>query len=416
MTKPDDAFYRRERARLLAALTRIFGTHNLSLAEDAVQETLARAFEVWMYRGVPEHSSALLMTAAKNRALDVLRRASTAKRLAPAVANALQDDGTTRPTAEELFLPAALQDDELRMLFSVCHPRLTEEVRVALMLNILCGFGAEEIARAYLVSKAAIEKRIARGKTALAASPRLFELTAADFEPRLASVHRALYLLFSEGYHGTSEETVIREELCREALRLVRLLVEHAPAATPATLALGALMYLHAARLPGRTNEIGELVSLADQDRSRWDTRLVAEGLALLGGASVGTELSCYYVEAAIAGLHASAPSAAATRWDEIVRLYAVQMRIAPSPVVALNRAMAIAEHEGPANGLRALAAIDGAERLRDYRFYAAAYGELELRAGRPAAARAHFEAALERARSDAERQFLRRRLAACTN
>ena len=175
-------------------------------------------------------------------------------------------------------------------------------------------------------------------------------------------------------------------------------------------------MYLHAARLPGRTNELGELVSLADQDRSLWDARLMGEGLALLDAASTGTEVSRYHLEAAIAGLHASARSVAETRWDEIVRLYDAHVAMASSPVVALNRAMAIAEHEGPASGLRALAAIEGAERLRGYPFYPAARGELELRAGRPTAARAHFEEGLGRARSDAERAFLRRRLAACAN
>jgi RNA polymerase sigma-70 factor (ECF subfamily) len=414
--RPDDAFYRRERARLLAALTRVFGTQNLALAEDVVQETLSRAFEVWMYQGVPEHYSALLMTSAKNRALDVLRRERTARKFAPAIEHAIESEWTLRPTVEELFLPAALRDDELRMMFSVCHPQLSEDVHVALMLNMLCGFGAEEIAHVHLAGVAAIEKRISRGKKALASLPRLFELTAADFAPRLESVHRALYVLFSEGYHGACEEAVTREELCREALRLVRLLVDHAPAATPATVALAALMHLHAARLAGRTNDLGELLALSDQDRSRWDAKLVAEGLLLLERASTGTAVSPYHVEAAIAGLHASAPTAAETRWDEIVRLYDVYMQIAPSPVVALNRAIAVAETEGAESGLRALGAIEDVERLRDYPFYAAARGELELRAGRPDVARRQFEAALEQARSEAERGFLRRRLAVCTN
>ena len=414
--KPDDAFFARERARLLAALTRVFGTHNLALAEDVVQETLARAFEVWTYAGVPEHSSALLMAAAKNRVIDVFRRERTAKKFAPAIEHAIESEWTLRPTVEELFLPAALRDDELRMMFSVCHPQLTEEVHVALMLNILCGLGADEIARAYLAGQAAIEKRISRGKKVLAASSRLFELTAADFAPRCASVHRALYVLFSEGYHGASEEAVIREDVCREALRLVRLLVDHAPVATPATFALAALMYLHAARLPGRTDALGELVSLADQDRSRWDARLVAEGLALLGRASTGTEVSPFHVEAAIAGLHASAARFENTRWEEVVRLYDVQMRIAPSPVVALGRAMAIAELEGPASGLRALDAIEDVGRLQAYPFHPAARGELERRRGRFDGARPHFAAALLLARNEGERTFLRKRLASCAH
>jgi RNA polymerase sigma-70 factor (ECF subfamily) len=409
----DTAFYRREHARLVAALTRVFGPQRLALAEDVVQETLARAFEVWTYRGVPEHYSALLMTAAKNRALDELRRERTARKFAPAVEAALESEWTLRPAVEELFLPAALRDDELRMMFTVCHPELAEEAQVALMLNLLSGFGAAAIARAYLASEAAVEKRIARGKKVLAASRHLFELTGADFAPRLEAVHRALYVLFSEGYHGASD-AVIREELCREALRLVRLLVDHAPAATPATLALASLFYLSAARLPGRTNDVGELVTLAAQDRSRWDRQLINEGLLLLERAGTGTELTRYHVEAAIAGLHASAPRIEDTRWDEIVRLYDLALRIAPSPVIALNRAMAVAELEGPASGLLALAAIQGAERLDAYPFYAAARGELELRSGHTEAARAHFSAALRLARNDAERAFLERRVAAC--
>jgi len=274
--------YGRERARLIAALTRVFGAHHFALAEDVVQETLARAFEVWTYRGVPEHYPALLMTAAKNRMLDAFRRERTARKFAPAIESAIASEPAAEPEIEELFLPAALRDDELRMMFSTCHPRLAEEVQVALMLNLLCGLRADEIARAYLASEAAIEKRISRGKKLLAESKHLFELTESDFALRLSAVRRALYLLFSEGYHGANEEAAIREELCHEALRLVRLLVDHAPAATPATQALAALMYLLCARLPGRANELGELLALADQDRARWDAKLLGEGLSLL--------------------------------------------------------------------------------------------------------------------------------------
>jgi predicted RNA polymerase sigma factor len=412
----DAAFYRRERARLLAALTRVFGLENVALAEDVVQETLTKAFERWTYGGVPEHYSALLMTAAKNRALDVFRRERTARKFAPALQHAIESEWTLRPTVEELFLPPALKDDELRMMFSCCHPQLADEVQVALALNMCCGFGAEEIAHIYLAGEAAIEKRIARGKKTLGASRRLFELTAKDFAPRLASVHRALYLLFSEGYHSACEDEVVREELCREALRLVGLLVDHPAAATPATHVLAALMYFGAARLPGRINELGELTSLADQDRSRWDRRLIDMGLALLERAGTGTELSEYQVEAAIAGLHASSPRFEDTRWDEIVKLYDLQMRIRPSPVIALNRAIAIAELEGPAAGLRAIEEIEDAERLTAYPFYAAALGELELRRGRRDAARGHFTSAVALARNDAERRFLSRRIAHCAN
>jgi RNA polymerase sigma-70 factor (ECF subfamily) len=410
------SFYRSESARLVAALTRIFGVENLSLAEDVAQETLAKAFEVWSYGGVPEHYSALLTVAAKNRVLDVFRRERTASKFAPDLQHLIESEWTLRPAVEELFLPPALKDDELRMMFSCCHPPLAEEVQVALILNLLCGFGAEEIARIYLASTSAMQKRIFRGKESLGRSRRLFELTADDFAPRLAAVHRALYLLFSEGYHGACEESVIRADLCREALRLVRQLVDHAPAATSATYALAALMYFGAARLAGRINELGELLVLAAQDRSRWDTQLIADGLALLERAASGSELSEYHFEATIAGLHASARRAEDTQWAEIVKLYDVYLKLRPSPVVALNRAMALAELEGPAKGLEAITAINEVERLRDYPFYAAARGELELRRGQRAVARAHFEAALGLARNAAERGFLEQRIGECSD
>jgi predicted RNA polymerase sigma factor len=411
----DDAFFRRERARLLAALTRVFGVANLALAEDVVQETLAKAFEAWSFGGVSEHASSLLMVSAKNRALDVFRRERTARRFAPEIGRLIESEWTLRPAVEELFLPTALKDDELRMMFSCCHPRLGEEAQVALILNLVCGFRAAEIASVYFAGVAAIEKRIARAKNVLGASQRLFELTAEDFAPRLAAVHRALYILFSEGYHGACED-VIRAELCREAMRLAGLLVDHAPAATSATYALAALMYLGAARLPARTDAVGDLTALRDQDRSLWDARLVADGLALLERSASGTDVSAYHVEAAIAGLHASAPSAEATRWPEIVGLYDVLMRIRPSPVVALNRAMAVAQADGPARGLEAISAIDGIDRLRAYPFYEAALGELELRCGSLDAARGHFEAARDLARNEPERRFLTRRIAACSH
>ena len=408
------SFYRSESARLVAALTRIFGVENLSLAEDVAQETLAKAFEVWSYGGVPEHYSALLMVAAKNRVLDVFRRERTASKFAPELQHMIESEWTLRPAVEELFLPAALKDDELRMMFSCCHPQLAEEVQVALILNLLCGFGAEEIARINLASTPAMQKRISRGKKSLGESRRLFELTADDFAARLGAVHRALYLLFSEGYHSACEESVIRADLCREALRLIRQLVDHAPAATSATYALAALICFGTARLPGRMNELGELLVLADQDRSRWDAQLIADGLALLERSASGSELSEYHLEATIAGLHTSARRAEDTHWAEIVELYDLYLRLRPSPVVALNRAMALAELEGPAKGLEAIAAISEVERLRDYPFYAAARGELELRCGQRAVARDHLQAALGLARNSAERRFLRRRISEC--
>jgi RNA polymerase sigma factor (sigma-70 family) len=285
----DDALFRREAVRLLAALTRVFGVEHMALAEDVVQETLAAAFEAWRFNGVPEHYSALLMASAKNRTLDVFRRQRTARNFAPEVRRFLESEWTLRPTVDDLFLPEALRDDELRMMFSCCQPRLKEDVQVALILKNLCGLSVDEIAGAFLASPAAIEKRLTRGKNEVARSKRFFELAAEDFAPRLSTVHRALYLLFNEGYHSAGADAVVRVDLCREALRLVRLLVEHAPAATPATKALAALMCLHAARLPSRVDEGGNLKALLRQDRSLWVRSLIAEGLGLLAESAAAT-------------------------------------------------------------------------------------------------------------------------------
>jgi len=412
--QPDGAFFRRESARLLAALTRIFGVKRSTLAEDVVQETLTAAFEAWRWAGIPEHYSALLMTAAKNRVLDVFRRERTVRKFAPEVSRLIEEEWTMEPSVEELFLPEALRDDELRMMFSCCQPRLKKDAQVALILKNLCGLSVEEIAGAFLDSPAAVEKRLTRAKKALAGSRRLFELTAADFAARLATVHQALYLLFNEGYHSAGADATVRIDMCREALRLVRLLVGHATAATSTTKALAALICLTAARLPGRVDEGGNLRAILQQDRSRWDRSLISEGLELLAESASGVELTAYHVEAAIAGLHASAESADKTSWGEIVSLYDALLTLRPSPVVALNRAIAVAHHKGPARGMDAIRAIRGAGRLSAYPFYPAALGELELRLGRAAAAAGHFEAALRLARNESERRFLRERVTAC--
>ena len=270
------------------------------------------------------------------------------------------------------------------------------------------------VAAAFLDTEAATQKRIARAKKMLAGSKRLFDLADADFSARLSAVHRALYLLFNEGYHGASAESAVRVELCREAMRLTTLLVEHPLASTPATHALAALMCLHAARLPARVDASGNLSSLFDQDRSRWDPALVMEGQRLLDLSATGSELTEYHVEAAIASVHANARRAEDTNWTQIVALYDMLMTIRPSPVVGLNRAIAVAQRDGPERGLDEIHAITGQDRLAGYPFYFAALGELELRRGRPAIAREHFQAALALARNPMERRFLEQRVSAC--
>jgi RNA polymerase sigma factor (sigma-70 family) len=412
--EPGEHLFRREAGRMVAALTRIFGLHNLALAEDVVQDAFCRALEVWRIRGVPDNPSAWLMRTAKNRAIDVLRRERTARDFEPELGRLFASEWTLVPTVTELFGPNAIKDDQLRMMFTCCHPRLSEQAQIALVLNLACGFTAGEIAHAFLSSRASLEKRISRSKKVLATSRTLFDFADRDFAARLSAVQRALYLLFNEGYHGASSESAVRAELCREAMRLGALLLEHPLAATPATYALCALMRLHAARLPSRVDAAGGLTSFFEQDRSRWDAGLVAQGEALLERSATGAELSEYHVEAAIASVHARAQRADDTNWDAIVRLYDTLMNIRPSPVIALNRAIAVAQLEGPERGLEEIRAIGDHNRLGSYPFYFAALGELELRQGRHQAAREHFAAALGLARSPMERRFLEQRVSAC--
>ena len=399
---------------MVAALTRIFGVHNLALAEDVVQDAFFRALELWKVRGIPDNPSAWLMATAKNRALDIVRRERRARAFAPEMGRLLETEWTLAPLIDEAFAAHTIRDEQLRMMFSCCHPRLGEEAQLALILNILCGFGANEIASAFLTGRAAIEKRISRGKKVLAGSRKLFDLGDAEFASRLSTVRRALYLLFSEGYHGASAESAVRVELCDEAMRLVTLLREHPPAATPTTNALAALMWLHAARLPARIDSAGDLSALVDQDRSRWDARLVSVGLALFEDSAAGQDMTAYHVEAAIAAVHASARTLADTDWRSIVSMYDRLMDIAPSPVVALNRAIAIGQADGAERGLEALHAIADRDRLSRYPFYPAALAELELRRGDREAAREHFRAALDLARNETERRFLEKRLRIC--
>ena len=410
--EPEPGFFRRQSGRLVSALTRIFGVGNVALAEDVTQDALCRALSVWQFSGVPDDPAAWLMAVARNRAIDILRRDRSARRFAPDLGFLLDSEWTLAPTVIDLFEPRAVTDGELRMMFSCSAPGLPEEAQVALILHILCGFSNAEVAGALLSSVAATEKRITRAKKTLASSGRLFELhDDAELQKRLPAVQRALYLLFNEGYHGASPEVSVRVTLCREALHLARMLLEHPSCDVPSTRALVALMCLHAARMPARLDSAGDLVPLREQDRTLWDGALAEEGVAFLDASATGTALSEYHIEAAIAAAHASAKTPDRTPWAEVVGLYDMLMALRPSPVVALSRAIAIGERDGPEAGLLAVKGIEHDGRLARTPFHEAALGDLELRAGRIDAARMHLEAALEKARNPMERRFFEGRL-----
>jgi RNA polymerase sigma factor (sigma-70 family) len=405
-----DHLFRREAGKMVSYLTRIFGLGRLDLAEDVVQDTLCRAMETWSIQGLPDNPSAWLMRVARNRAIDLLRRDDQFRYFAPELIQLLnlREDHS----AETLGFENEIHDDELRMMFSCCHPELSTEVQVTLILKTLCGFSVSEIAHALLASEDSVEKRLGRAR-------KLFRLSgtlayASEIPKRLEAVHQAIYLLFNEGYHGSRSERTVREGLCLEAIRLAVLLSEHPEGEKPKTHALLALLCFHAARLSGRMDDDGGLVQLEMQDRSKWDRDLIGRGFHFLEKSSMGNEMSEYHLEAGIASLHCAAATYEKTDWAKILDLYNVLYGISPSPIVALNRAVALGNALGPEEGLAELRKIPDPAKLKNYPFYSAAHGEFQLLAGRPAAAAKHFEKAMKLARSRPETNFFERKLKAC--
>jgi RNA polymerase sigma-70 factor (ECF subfamily) len=404
--------FRREAGRIVATLTRSLGTANLDLAEEVVQEAMLQALRRWPYHGIPERPGAWLQTVARNLALDRIRRNARFRDKAPAIRHVLGDDAA-EPT--EPRLAREVCDDELSMVFLCCHPALPRDARVALTLKTVSGFSVDEIARAFLAKNTTIAQRLVRAKERVRRLDLPFELPAADELPqRLDAVLEVLYLMFNEGYGTHVGKTLVRTDLCYEALRLARELAALPGLATPAAHALAALLALQAARLAARVDAREDLVLLADQDRSLWDRRLIHEGFAHLERAAVGDRLTSYHLQAAIAARHAAAPSDAATDWPAILELYDQLRELDPSPVVALNRAVALSRVEGPEPGLAALAPLRSEPALRAYYLLPAARGQLLLESGRPLEAAAAFRAALRCPCSEPERRFLSARLEDC--
>jgi RNA polymerase sigma-70 factor (ECF subfamily) len=407
-----DHLFRREAGRMVAYLTRIVGLGRLDLAEDIVQDTLCRAMETWPSHGLPDNPAAWLMRVARNRAIDLLRRDEQFRYFVPELVHLLKlkDSQPEAPALE-----TEIQDDQLRMMFSCCHPELSPEARVTLILKTLCGFSVSEIAHALLATEDSIEKRLGRARKLFRNSGTHVEVaSAADIPQRLEAIYQAIYLLFSEGYHGSQSEVTVREELCLEAIRLALLVSEHHEGRKPKTYALLALMCLHAARLSGRMDDVGGLVQLEAQDRSKWDHDLMAKGFQFLEMAAEGEELSEYHLEAAIAAQHCAATEYEQTDWDGIVKLYGMLYRLKPSPIIALNRAVAIGKARGPEEALAALSAIEDGAKLREYPFYPAAQGEFHLLAGRAEIAATYFQQAVGLARTRAEAAFFESKWKSC--
>ena len=407
-----EAVWRIESARVIAGLTRMVG--DLGLAEDLAQEALVAALKQWPESGVPENPGAWLTAVGKRRAVDHFRRTATAERKHQELGRDIEARQIVEPDLDAM-IDDDVGDDLLRLMFIACHPVLSREARAALTLRVLGGLTTKEIARAFLVSESAVAQRIVRAKRTLAEARVPFEVPAgADREARLSSVLEVIYLIFNEGYAASAGDDLVRPELCEDALRLGRILAELVPV-EPEVHGLVALMELQASRFRARTGPAGAPVLLLDQDRSRWDRLLIRRGLAALERAEeLGAPLGAYTLQAAIAARHARARTPEETNWERIVALYDALAQILPSPVVELNRAVAIGMAFGPAAGLEVVDALVSGGALNGYHLLPAVRGDLLERLGRWDEAAGEFARAASLTRNRPERDLLRRRADAC--
>ncbi|HSR54324.1 MAG TPA: sigma-70 family RNA polymerase sigma factor [Acidobacteriota bacterium] len=406
-----DHLFRREAGRMAATLTRILGPGQLDLVEDIVQDALVQALRVWPYRGLPDNPRAWLIRVARNRALDRLRRSSTLRGKADDLKKWISQSSGEPGRPRESRFAEELSDDQLAMIFICCHPELPPASRVALTLKTVCGFSVPEIARALLSAQPTVAQRLVRAKRMIKRKNLPFQVPPpAALNQRLDSVLEAVYLLFNEGYAAHSGEELVRRDLTGEALRLISLLSAHPLTSKPQVHALAALLHLHASRLPAR-EEDGQIVLLADQDRSRWDQRLIEIGSRHLRQAMRARALSRYHLQAAIAACHLAAPSYDQTDWRKILGLYDALIEIQPSPVFRLNRAVALAFVDGVESGLKALQGIEDDPALRDYYLLPATLADLQRRAGRPGRAAGFYRRALKCPCSGPERRFLEDKL-----
>jgi RNA polymerase sigma-70 factor (ECF subfamily) len=420
-----DAVYRTESRRVFATLVRLLG--DFDVAEEALHDAFRAALEQWPREGVPANPRAWLVSTGRFKAIDGIRRRARFVSLPTDVLEGLDAEGEDHGDADGLtpgdleFFTVAdnahaalevepVEDDRLRLIFTCCHPALAADAQVALTLREVCGLTTEEIARAFLTTPPTLAQRIVRAKGKIRDARIPYEVPTRETLPeRLDAVLRVIYLVFNEGYSASSGSALIRHDLAREAVRLGRLLVELLP--EPEALGLLALMLLHESRRAARATPDGELILLDAQDRSLWDRAQIGEGVQFVQRALTSRRFGPYSLQAAIAAVHAEAPDFASTDWDEIVGLYDVLLRADPSPVVELNRAVAVALRDGPAAGLALVDAILGRGDLADYHLAHSARADLCRRLGRTPEARAAYQRALELVKQDPERRFLERRL-----
>lgn len=406
-----ERFYRQEYGRLVAGLSRRVGTDHLEAVEDAAQWAMMAALETWPGSELPENSSAWLFRVARNRLFGELRKHGRRREL-------LEGADDRHPQQQpEAFSAGEVEDDLLRMLFVCCDESIPVESQLVLALKVLLGFDVGEIAHLLFTSEANVYKRLSRARNSLrSGSPRLPELTGTHVGARMPSVHRIVYLLFTEGHLSSHPEMTIRKELCREAIRLARILAAHPVGGIPETFALLALMHLHLARMPARLDVSGGLLRLEEQDRDLWDREMIDAGLQWLARSASGDVYSRYHAEAAIAAEHGIAPSFEETRWDRVSEAYALLDRVAPSALHTLNRAVAVAEGEGAEAGLAILDGFEPPSWLSGSYMWAAVLSDLNRRSGNARMAKRYRDVAIKSAPTEAVKALLDRRLRPLTD
>lgn len=404
--------FRHEAGRITAVLTRIFGTHNINMAEDVVQEAFLQATQTWPYSNVPDNPAAWLMQVAKNKALDIIRRQQNFQQFSRELASQLQQE--TVHTLEQFFLDHEIADSQLRMIFACCHPALKAEDQVALTLKVVSGFSAAEIAKALVTHESTIQKRLYRAKQFLRNNHIPLDIPSGqELFSRLSMVHTVLYLLFNEGYNSSKADELIRKDCCVEAMRLALILSGHPAGRQPATFALLSLMCFQASRFESRMNADNDIIPLPDQDRTKWDKDLINQGYHFLNHSSQGDQFTVYHIESAIAAEHCLAPSFKETNWPRMLHLYDLLLQQNPSPVVNLNRALVIARLGQIDKAISEVWNIHGIEDLlASHYIYSAVLGDLYLRQGDQVKAKKYLEQACGLTNSIAEKNLIQKKLA----
>jgi len=405
-----DHLFRHESGKMIAVLTRIFGIHNLEMAEDVVQEAFLKATQVWKFE-LPDNPSAWLMKVAKNKALDLIRRQQNFQQYSKEVAHRLEQE--TESTLDHFFHSTEISDSQLRMIFTCCHPVLKDEDQVALTLKSVSGFGTREIAKALLTNEETIQKRLYRARQFIQEKNIDFEIPAGkDLNKRLEIVHAVLYLLFNEGYNSTKADELIQYDLCAEAMRLCKLLVDHPFLSSSSSPALLSLMCFHAARFNSRLDENNSIILLSQQDRTKWNEELIKIGSHYLDLSSRGNVLSIYHMESAIAAEHSLTKSFEDTNWKRLLRLYDLLLQIKPSPLVELNRAIVLAEMGEIQSAIKTILAIPKIDQLiASHYLYSAVLGDLYKRNNDPLNATEYLLEAYNLTTSEVEKNLITKKL-----